>query len=239
MSLADIQGMTLSPAERSKASVLVIESDGGERQRIRQALKSLGYGSYTDVPNHAAAIDRLNERQISHVIFEATNTNMPANAFLKQLLEMDNKIIAIPSSYDPNIDDVFDLMVMGARGYLVKPITVDNVDNALVMASKGEPLADVVLEAKDRNEALVAMTMSSLDKCATVLRQASQFETAKREVPRALAALQRSADLARTFSKGGEEGMMAALEKFCIERSKGPATRLGRLRKRLHQNRAD
>jgi hypothetical protein len=65
-----------------------------------------------------------------------------------------------------------------------------------------------------------------------------QFETAKREIPKALGTLRRSAELAKTFAKGGEDGLIEAMEKFCIERSKGPATRLGRLRKRLKTTRA-
>jgi hypothetical protein len=79
--------------------------------------------------------------------------------------------------------------------------------------------------------------MSSLDRLATTFRQAQQFETAKRELPRMMAGLRRSAELAHTFAKGGQEGLLEALEKFCIERSKGPATRLGRLRKRLSSTR--
>ena len=81
--------------------------------------------------------------------------------------------------------------------------------------------------------------MGSLDKTATILRQAQQFETAKREIPRSMATLRRSAELARTFSKGGDDGLVAALERFCIERGNGPATRLGRLRKRLQNTRVD
>jgi hypothetical protein len=64
-------------------------------------------------------------------------------------------------------------------------------DSATLRAMQGEhgwfcPVADVVLTAKDRNEALVAIMMSSLDKASTILRQATQFDTAKREIPRAL-----------------------------------------------------
>ena len=81
--------------------------------------------------------------------------------------------------------------------------------------------------------------MSSLDRLATVQRQASQFETARREVPRAQAALRRAQDLALTFAKGGEDGLIRALERFCVEKSRGPATRLGRLRKRLSTTRVN
>ena len=107
----------------------------------------------------------------------------------------------------------------------------------MIQATKGEPISDKVLGARDRNEALVAMMMTSVDRLATVFRQSQQFETAKRALPNAMAALARAADLAHTFAKGGEEGLIESLENFCIKQSNGPATRLGRLRKRLSTTR--
>lgn len=233
----DQNSVTLSAAERNRASILIVESDANDRNNMRMAFKSLGYGGFGDAPNHAAALERLEQRKFTHVIFEAKKTNMPAKEFLHKVFEGDESIIAIPSSYEPNVDDVFDLLIMGAKGYLCKPFTQDTVDQAVIMATKGEPLSDAVLQAKDRNEALVAILMSSLDKAAVVLRQAQQFETARREIPRCIAGMRRSAELAKTFAKGGETALIEAMERFCIERSKGPATKLGRLRKRLKTNR--
>lgn len=223
----------MSPAERAKASIMIVESDVMDRNNMRTALKALGYGGLSDAPNHAAALEKMNERKFTHVIFEAKKTNMPARDFLSKVFESYPDTICIPSSHEPNVDDVFDLLIIGAKGYLCKPFTIDTVEQAIIAATKGEPISEAVLQAKDRNEALVAIMMSSLDKAATLLRQAEQFETAKREVPKAIGVLRRSADLARTFAKGGEEALLDAMERFCIERSKGPATRLGRLRKRL------
>jgi DNA-binding NarL/FixJ family response regulator len=216
---------------------MIVEADANDRNNTRVALKALGYTNYTDAPNHLAALEKMRERPVTHIIFDAKKTNMPTNEFLQKVFEMDKKIIAIPSSYEPNVDDVFDLMVTGARGFVSKPVTSDSLDSAIVMASKGDPISEVVLHAKDRNEALVALCMASLDKAATILRQSTQFETAKREIPRALASLNRSAEMARTFCKGGEEGLLNAIEAFCLERSKGPATKLGRLRQRLKSDR--
>lgn len=229
--------MVLSASERQKASVLVVESDNQERHNFRNALKQLGYGGIGDAPNHSAALERMAERKFSHIIFDAKKTTMPSSEFLKKVFEVDDSIIAMPSSVEPNVDDVFGLLILGAKGYIVKPITMDTVDQAIVQATKGEPLAEAVLKAKDRNEALVAIMMSSLDKAATILRQANQFETAKREIPRAIARLHRAAELAKTFAKDGEDGLLTAMETFCIERSKGPASKLGRLRKRLSTTR--
>ncbi|WKZ56353.1 MAG: response regulator [Bdellovibrionota bacterium] len=238
MPLPDDSQLALTPAERAKATVLIVESEPNDRNNMRNALKSLGYGGFSDVPSHAAAFEKVQDRKFTHVIFEAKKTNMPAKDFLHQMLEQFPSIIAIPSSYEPSVDDVFDLLIMGAKGYLVKPFTADTLEDAIVNATKGEPMSPAVLNAKDRNEALVAILMASLDKAATTMRQALQFETARREVPRMVRNMKRSAELAKTFCKGGDEGMLDALEKFCIERSKGPATRLGRLRKRLKTTRA-
>lgn len=233
----DLPPLAMSPAERSRSTVLIVESDGNERNNMRTCLRSLGYGGIADAPNHASAIERLQDRPVTHIIFEAKRTNMPAKDFLQKVMDVDKRITCIPSSFEPNVDDVFDLMVMGARGYLVKPFTIDTVELAIVNATKGEPLSDVVLQAKDRNEALVAIMMGSLDKTAMILRQALKFETARRELPRAMTSMRNSAELAKTFCKDGEEGLLLAMEKFCIDRSKGPATRLGRLRKKLQTSR--
>lgn len=230
--------LKMSPAERSACTVLIVETDAADSTNMREALKSLGFGSISEAPNHHIALEKLSTRSFTHLIFDARKTNnYPMQAWLTKVFEIDSKIIALPASANPAIDDVFDLLVVGARGYLVKPFTFEGMDQAVVMATKGEPLSDKVLGAKDRNEALVAMMMTSVDRLATVFRQAKQFETAKRALPNAMAALQRSADLAHTFAKGGEEGLIASLENFCIKQSHGPATRLGRLRKRLSTTR--
>ena len=229
----------MSPFERSNSSILIIEVDNMERGNMKSALKSQGYATVSDAPTHAAALEKFAERKFTHLIFDAKKTNMPPREFLLKILSLDSNTICIPSSYEPNVDDVFDLLIAGAKGYLCKPFTLDTLEDAIVNATKGEPLADVVLNAKDRNEALVAILMTSLDKTATVRRQSLLFESAKRDIPKLMLQLKRSADLAKTFAKGGEEGLLEAIEKFCLERSKGPATKLGRLRRRLQSGRVE
>ncbi len=230
---------TMSPTERSKACILIVDGDANDRNNLRTAVKQLGFGQFTDAPNHLAALERLDDRRFTHVIFEAKSSNMPSKEFLAKIFSSYPQAVCIPTSFNPNVDEVFDMLIMGAKGFLVKPFTADSVDDAICSATKGEPISSAVLNAKDRNEALVAILMGSLDKTATILRQAQQFETAKRDIPRSLLTLKRSAELAKLFCKGGNDGMIESIEKFCIERSKGPATRLGRLRRRLATTRVD
>ena len=82
--------LTMTPAERGKATILIVESDPNERNNFRQAIKTLGFGGLTAAPNHAAAIERMAQRKITHIIYEAKKTNMPAKEFLQKVLEIDN-----------------------------------------------------------------------------------------------------------------------------------------------------
>lgn len=235
----DDQNLTLDPRERSNASVLIVESDTTQRNNLRTAVKSLGYGTISDVPNHVAALDRIKDRRYTYVFFDSKATNMTPDDMLRKILEEDRETICIPTSFEPRVDDVFELFVIGARGFLVKPFTMDSVEDAIVWATKGEPIADAVLHATDRNEALVAVMMMAQDKVATLMRQAKKFETAERDVPRAKVRFEHAAELAKTFCKGNDDDLVNAILEFCIDRGKGPATKLGRLRKRLRSNRKD
>lgn len=225
--------VTLTDRERRKVHVLVVEPEAAVRNSMRQMLSVLGFGQVSDSPDHVQALKKFEERPFTHVIFEAKRTTMPAKEFLSRVLELCETTIAIPSSWEPNVDDVFDLLITGARGYLVKPITESSLDDALVMSTKGEPISDAILYAKNRNDALAALAITALDKAAATVRQAAQFETAKREVPRRLQGLKRAIDIGHTFAEGGTPAFIEAVVSLCLERANGPATRLGRLRKRL------
>ena len=231
------QFLMFTPSERKRVVVLVVDSQTNDRQNMRVALSTLVYGAYSDVPSHTAGLKRLDERAFTHVIFEAKATDMPATEFLLKILKGSPDLVAIPRSGDPHVDDVFEMLVMGAKGYLVKPFTSESLEQAILMATKGEPIAPSILQAKDRNEALAAVLITSLDRVAEVLREARQFETASREFPRAMASFRRSAELGKTFAKGGKDALLEAIVCLCIERCKGPASRLGRVRRRLNASR--
>lgn len=231
--IAKANGPLMSSMDRARAQILVVESDGGARNTLKQTLATLGYLAIYDAPNHIAALQKLAERPITHVIFEAKKTNMPAADFLTAVLSCDDKIVCLPSSHEPSVDDVFGLLIIGARGFIVKPYTPDSVDDAVSMATKGEPLSEAILFAKDRNEALISLVMTALDKLAVTMKQSRQFETAQREVTQRVLQYRRATDIAMTFAQGGPPKLLEALIDFCIERGEGPASRLGRIRKRL------
>lgn len=230
---------SLNPYERKNCSVLVIEADIDQRTAFRAILQALGYGAVSDAADHVLGIEKLKQRHFTHIIFQAKRTNMTAREFLTAALEYSESIVALPSSFEPSVDDVFNLLVLGARGYVVRPYTQDGLDTAIVMATKGEPISDAILYAKDRNEALASLIMTMHDKKALIMRQAQMFETARRELPKVAFGLQRALDLGRTFAKGGEMALRDAIVEFCTERSNGPASKLGRARKRIEKKKQE
>jgi DNA-binding NarL/FixJ family response regulator len=218
--------------ERRTTSVLVVDGEMSTRTAMRQTLSALGFPQVSDAPDHIQGLQKLGQRGVTHLIFDAKKTTMPPRDFLAQALEMAPNIIAIPSSYEPNVDDVFTLLVVGARGWLVKPFNEQGLEDSIILASKGEPISESILHARDRNEALAAFIVSATDRLATIMRQGDTFETARREIPARTLALKRAVDIGRTFALGGSDQLLDALMEMCIDRSNGPASRLGRARQR-------
>jgi len=225
--------LTLTLAERSKISILVVEPNPEARENVKQILRHLNFPTIFEASNHLIAIEKFLERSITHVIFDSQKSSMPPAEFVTKILELNPRTILISSSANPKLDDVFSLLTKGARGYLIKPYTLEGVDEAIILATKSEPFPEAVLQAKDRNEALAVLVVTALDRLATVIKHAQEFETAKQELPKHFFLLQRAVDLAVTFSRDEEAGYLESFVRVCKEKQKLPSSRLGRLRKKL------
>jgi len=231
--------LQMSPKERKAIEILVCEDKVNERNCMKMALRGLGYGQVTDASSLSQGLKRLDGRVFTHIIFQARKSDITAAEFLSSALAKTADTIFLASSLEPTIDNVFSLLIAGARGYLVCPYNIASLDQAFIQATKGDPMPPELLMAKDRNEALVAITMSNLDRVATTHRQALKFESVKKLVPPDMAKLRVSAEMAKVFCEGGFDGFCASLEKFSEKRSNAPSTKLGRLRKRLNDNRGE
>lgn len=228
----------LSDSERRGISLLVVDQAVSDRSILASTLQSYGIPVVSAAESCVIAIERVNQRKFTHVIFSANDSSMPASAFLTRLLALEPDVIAIPASHSPRTDHVFELLQRGARGYLVKPFTSDSLEEALALATKGEPFPEVVLNAKDRNEAFAAMIATSLDRLTIAMRQAAQFETARFEIPYLRARFRRAVEIASLFSQGGPPRFTADLIEFMTRISSGPASALGRIRKRLREKKS-
>lgn len=197
------------------------------------SLASLGYSSIVTCSDHVFGLRTLEKEHITHIIFNATKTNMPVLSFAEQALEMVPSLILIPSSYDPRVDDVWGLMQRGATGYLVKPFTADSLDHSVVMATVGEKVADVVLQSKERNKAFAELIASRLDLLATAERQFQSDLCTPTNVEFFRDRLKESVNFGQTFGQGQEDELVEALIEIFLARAAGPASRLGRIRDRL------
>src|SRR5690606_14220110 len=112
----------------------IVESEPSIRNRLRQILIALDFGRISDAHNHNAALRKLEEQPYSHLIFDAKQNDLPIKEFLNRAMEFDSRTIPIATSYQPTVDDVFDLLIMGARSFVVKPFTSESVDEALIWA---------------------------------------------------------------------------------------------------------
>lgn len=230
----------MTARERDSAAILIVDSENAVRAALRQSLTLLDFGNITDASDHLSALQKFEERRYSHVIFEAKRSGIPPRDFLLQLLKLDHSVIAIPTSYEPTVDDVFDLLMAGARGYLVKPFNTETVDDAIVMSTKGEPISESILCAENRNEALASLVMNTLNKLAMIIRQAETFETARMELPRRHIIFRRAMEIARTFAQNGETGLLDAMIELADRKdTRSARTRLGRIRHMLDQRKAD
>ncbi|MCB0334502.1 MAG: hypothetical protein KDD55_13445, partial [Bdellovibrionales bacterium] len=92
----------------------------------------------------------------------------------------------------------------------------------------------------DRNKALVSMLFTYVEQISKVQRHLMNHPTQTRdELPSLIAAFRETALMARTFCEGGETGLLETVIEMAILQAKEPATALGRLRKKLHQQRAE
>ncbi|MCB0345669.1 MAG: hypothetical protein KDD66_11165 [Bdellovibrionales bacterium] len=222
---------------RGNYSVLVVCQNGSRSNQIRQALKTLGFAQISAAPTHVTALERFKVRKFSHVIFESSATDMPPLDFVMQLMEMDENCCLIAVSEQPRVDDVFGLLRAGSRHYLVVPFTVNSLEEVLTEAIEGAPLSEAVLNAPDRNSALVGVILNNLYRQTVLMRQAREFETAARELTAQTAKMIQSVDMAKLFCEGTEEDLLNEIIEACIARANIAASRLGRTRKRLQNKR--
>lgn len=228
-----IQKVFLSDIERRDSRVLLVDPDNNVRFQLRQTLGQLGFTAISEAHDQAVAISKCGERKPTHLIFDARKTKtFDPREFLKKAMELDPSIVAIAASSEPTIDDVFGLLVLGARGFLVKPFNQISLEASIVEATKGDKMSDAVLGAVSRNAALTAIVLGALDRLSTVLRQAEAFDTAKAEVPMRLMAFKRSVEVSHVFAEGGLEALTDTMVEQCLVRANGSASRLGRARRR-------
>lgn len=223
---------------RSQVSVLVIARNGNVSNQIRACLKNLGFSKLSAVGTHVGGLDRIKSRSFQLVIFDAVSTDMAASDFVREAIALDGKQVLIALSAQPQIDDVFGLLRAGSRGYVVSPFTIDSLEMVISRADEGPPFSEAVLQAPDRNAALVGLILNNLYRLSVLMRQAREYPTAVKEARRYQSALAESVDIAKMFCEKGDEMLLRdRIIEDCIGRANTAASRLGRTRQKLQRER--
>lgn len=229
---------SLSDAEIKKLQVLICESDARERTMIRSALKGAGVQVISEAQKMSQALDKLRERHFTHLFFGVGRGEIPDIAFMKNVLIHDQEVSVVAISSQADVETVFELLKAGARGFVLKPYNSDSMRYTLALSRKGEPIPDILLYAKNRNEVFASITAASLDKLVEGYRQCRELKV-KKPLTKLRSDLLEIVRLGKTFSRGGAQEYALAIERMFIELSKGPSTILGRLRKRLSDGRGE
>ncbi len=227
----------LSAEEKKRMTFLIVDPQEGFRSQLRYALKHYEYGPASDAAELTSALRMLLERRFTHIIFATESKDLSGVDFIAQALKSDPAMIAIAVSAKPNADELFELLLRGARGYMPKPFKPDDVNDAIISATKGERIPEEVLRSPKKHELLVQHMLNNLDRAAVLMKDISAHPSAHRELHYLIGSLGASVRQIIMLSRGGQAEYAEALQKVLIDRATGPATRLGRLRQRLAEHR--
>lgn len=225
----------LTPAELN-APLLLVSPDPNNRSSIRDTLSKLGFRHVISSQDHSQALQSLEQRHIRLVLFSAASTSISAMEFCKRAMRNSPQTMLLPISFNPGIDDVFEMLRAGARGYIVMPYTAESLENSILLALKGKPLSDVLLKASDLNIAFAAIIAGNLDKFTSVEKQMHTLHKPQ-EYNRYRQQFHISVKTGKLFATGGEDALRESLVEFFIQLAEGPASRLGRLRQQLKNQR--
>lgn len=226
---------TKAHTSRSKTPALVVCQDPEMGLKVRQSLQHIGFASVSHVSNHGQAIERLKTRNFDLILFDSRPSNVSPLDFVRQwrILGGDGTLLAL--SYNPSVEDVFQLLREGARGFVVMPFTVEAFELAIDRALLGPPLSDAILDAADRNAALAGLVLNMLYRLTSRMRHCRQYPFAVNMVEQDKQQLYEAMQLALTFCEGGPTTLRDKIVEGCAQRADQPSTRLGRTRERLRR----
>jgi len=221
--------------KRRNASVLVVSHDSATGSQLKQALHAIGYDNVSSTGTHVQGLERFKDRPFSLVFFDAVPTNMPTVEFVTALRTLDDKAMFIALSARPSIDQVFEILRAGARWFVVLPFTMDTVEAVLNKATEGPPFTEGILEATDRNAALVGMILNSLENLTTGIRYVRAFPQSPSATDSLWQEFRDAVKLAHTFAQGGDAALREKIIDACLSRAHSAPTRLGRVRRKLQR----
>lgn len=216
--------------------VLIVDPDMNRGTFVKEILVRIGFRSIALKQDHLKALEDIQNRPLKIVLFSTAPSSISSLEFSQKMMSIDPSIVALPMSFEPGIDDVFNMLRLGCLGYIVLPPTQSSIESSILMALKGTPLSEALLNAPDLNLAFAAIIAGNLDKYAAVEKQRLHLHE-PREFLRCKHQFKVSIDTGSLFAHGGATALRDSMIEFFINLAEGPASRLGRLRQQLKKHR--
>ncbi|MDD2943249.1 MAG: hypothetical protein PHC51_09825 [bacterium] len=232
----DDLNFSLSEEEKKSISVLVVDESAGERGVLRLALNNLGFTPVRDAGNFAQALEQLSAENYTHLLFSTKSGHEASLAFLRQSLELREAIIAIPVAKTAATNEVFNMIRFGARGYLLQPFSSDSLNRTFNIATKAEPVPELVNALQHSTKAFAQITANCLDKLVQALND-DKNKRSYEDILDLRRTMKQVALLGQSLSHLGYNDFVKHVNSSFMEISRKRRSRLGILRTKLEQER--
>lgn len=205
--------------------------------QLRSALKSIGFPQVDLFQTYTEAFERAKMPTTSHILIELQEGDLSPISFVKDVIGENSQATMVVITDDPAVENAFDLMRSGVKGFLVPPPTMETLEAVFISATKGPPISESILQAEDRNEAFAELILNNLYKVAAMMRMARESHSALEAVDKCRLLLENSVATAKMYCEYGEDNLRDKIVAACIERGTDKKTRLGEVRKALKKAR--
>ncbi len=218
-----------------KCSILVIEPDNTLRNQIVQNLKEIGFTYVSETESHDTGLRRVEGKGFNYVLFSTISNNILYHDFLRTVVANNKDTITLPMARNPSPDQVYEAIMLGARGFVVVPCQKTALAQLFELSAREELALATELQDLDRNKVLVSLMSSGLDDLANALKKSRKKKT--KELDILDEHFKSSVKMARSFCQGGEQELLKVIEDHMIKQSLKIPSHLGNLRKKIAQKR--
>jgi two-component system, response regulator PdtaR len=187
-----------------KARVLICEDEGLTALRLKKALSSLGYEVVGEAKNGEEAVSLAAQLQPDAILMDIRMPKLDGIAATEQIMSARPTAIMMITAYSER-ELVDAALRAGASGYLVKPVSDEQIEPALAVAlSRFAELRELSGEVSDLKEALEVRKAVERAKGILMRRQSLSEDEAYRWLQKA------SRDRRQSLKQTAEQVLAAA-----------------------------
>lgn len=233
------------PSEaRHLLRTMIVSRKGAIASQLRQVMMAAGFNDINVSNSFLGGLKEAKERDTQIILFDAETaigSEISSQQFVEYAKKLRKDMILIAVSQEPSGDNLFSLLQVGTKGFLIPPFTPAALEEAFEQIKEGNELSEDVLQAEDRDTAFAKMLADDLDRLAKNVRA---NERRSEEASKAMDEFRRMVKMARFFSQLGDKVLfqrfydhVEQLASKDEEDDDNPKTRLRKTREKLRQQR--